>query len=70
MTEHTRTVHAECHLSNCPICDGGLFHCEVCGQAEGEMTPECPGRDVFKFCRCCKAPPSAPCYFTHAGSTQ
>ncbi len=33
---------------NCPICDGGLSQCKVCGLAEVELddTPECSGKSV------------------------
>lgn len=27
---------------NCPICNGGLTMCRVCGLAEGSLTTECP----------------------------
>lgn len=33
----------------CPICDGGLAWCKACGQAEGELTPECPGSVEYRF---------------------
>ena len=41
--EHVRLVHVNCQRPYCPICDGGLFVCTVCGQAEGELEHECPG---------------------------
>lgn len=41
--EHVRLVHVDCRRPHCPICDGGLFVCTVCGQAEGELQPVCPG---------------------------
>lgn len=28
----------------CMYCDGGLFHCTVCGGAEGSLTEHCCGR--------------------------
>lgn len=28
---------------HCPFCEGGLFHCTVCGAVEGELLPTCPG---------------------------
>lgn len=46
MREHTREVHNDCEYPNCPICDGGLFHCTVCGLAEGSLTTECCGEKV------------------------
>lgn len=30
----------------CPICDGGLALCEVCGCFEGSLPSECPGEKV------------------------
>lgn len=30
----------------CPICDGGLALCKVCGGADGCMTADCPGRHL------------------------
>jgi hypothetical protein len=44
MMEHVRLTHENCERSHCAICDGGLFLCAVCGQAEGELEPTCPGR--------------------------
>lgn len=32
----------DCTRPNCPICDGGLAHCTVCGGAEGSLPTECP----------------------------
>ena len=32
--------------TNCPICDGGLAYCKVCGGAEGSLTTDCPGERV------------------------
>ena len=32
-----------CGADHCPICEGGLAVCKVCGLAEGELTTECPG---------------------------
>lgn len=31
---------------SCPICDGGLSVCKVCGLAEGTLTTDCPGEPV------------------------
>lgn len=34
---HKRAVkHENCEITNCPICDGGLFQCADCGAAEIE----------------------------------
>jgi hypothetical protein len=44
--EH-KYIAPETHNCNndavCPICDGGLSVCSVCGGAEGSMPTECPG---------------------------
>lgn len=31
----------------CPICDGGLSVCKICGLFEGALTTDCPGARVF-----------------------
>lgn len=31
----------------CPICDGGVFSCSVCGLVEYSLTTECPGVPCF-----------------------
>ena len=44
--EHRRPHQRVVHPSDCdcgPICRGGLFECAVCGQAEAELEPSCPG---------------------------
>lgn len=45
---HTLETPATCPCSgdsgNCPICDGGLALCKVCGGAEASLPSECPGR--------------------------
>lgn len=33
---------------SCPVCDGGLSVCLVCGAAEGELPRECPGRTMTR----------------------
>lgn len=35
---------------NCPVCDGGLGVCAVCGAAECELLdmPECPGHKKWR----------------------
>lgn len=30
------------HCLGCNLCDGGLFHCRLCGQAEGDLAKTCP----------------------------
>lgn len=32
---------------SCNVCDGGLAICRVCGLAEGCLTTDCPGEDVY-----------------------
>ena len=44
MVDHIPVVHKNCERSFCPICDGGLFLCSVCGCAEGATTDDCPGK--------------------------
>lgn len=41
---HRATVHENCERTHCPICEGGLFLCTVCGALEGALLPTCPGR--------------------------
>ena len=41
--KHTLESHTNCRRDDhCPICDGGLANCIVCGAAEGELTTDCP----------------------------
>lgn len=35
-THRRRVKHENCEITNCPICDGGLFQCADCGAAEIE----------------------------------
>lgn len=42
--KHEYVVHTNCADPYCGICLGGLKLCSVCGQAEGELEPECPGK--------------------------
>lgn len=28
---------------SCPVCDGGIAICKVCGLMEGALTTDCPG---------------------------
>lgn len=46
--EHQYKTPAECKCDNqgCPICDGGLSVCKVCGCMEGSLPSECPGTRV------------------------
>jgi hypothetical protein len=42
--KHKYVVHApDCEIRHCPICEGGLALCSVCGLAEGSLTMSCPG---------------------------
>lgn len=43
MMQHKQVVHIRCQENHCPICEGGLSLCEICGGAEGSMPTECPG---------------------------
>lgn len=41
---HVLERHEKCDRPYpCPICDGGLASCTVCGGAEGDLTTDCPG---------------------------
>lgn len=44
--EHIYEKHDACEVQNCPICDGGLLHCTVCGGFEGSLTTDCCGRKI------------------------
>lgn len=44
--DHTREKHQHCDKAHCPICDGGLFSCTVCGGAEASLTEDCCGRQL------------------------
>ncbi len=44
MTKHTLyKCPPECDHPHCPICEGGLALCIVCGGAEGSLPTDCPG---------------------------
>lgn len=43
---HVAVVHSTCTDTSCPICEGGLFLCSVCGGSEGSLLPSCPGRQL------------------------
>jgi len=51
--DHRAVVDGPCFASDgrrsCPICDGGLCVCKICGLAEGELTTECPGVSSRKY---------------------
>ena len=42
MSGHVYEKHENCELNHCPICDGGLSVCTVCGGWEGSLTSDCP----------------------------
>lgn len=46
MKDHTFEKHDKCDRLHCPICEGGLSHCTVCGGLEGSLPTECPGRHM------------------------
>lgn len=46
MAEHIQVKHTNCENLYCPICEGGLFVCEVCGGLEGGVPTECPGEQM------------------------
>jgi hypothetical protein len=43
---HQFEKHENCQIQNCPVCDGGLSVCAVCGGAEGSLTTDCIGRKL------------------------
>ncbi len=43
MKKHKAVIHINCQETHCPVCDGGLYICEVCGLIEGSLTTDCPG---------------------------
>lgn len=45
--DHVPEEHTDCKDPYCPICQGGLFVCKVCGLTEGSLTTECPGRESW-----------------------
>lgn len=36
-------LDCQCHEDRCPLCEGGLTLCTVCGGAEGSLPTACPG---------------------------
>lgn len=43
-TPHLLVTHDRCsNPGHCPICDGGLALCAVCGALEGALLDSCPG---------------------------
>ncbi|HLD89872.1 MAG TPA: hypothetical protein VI911_02435 [Patescibacteria group bacterium] len=44
--KHTFVKHEKCKITPCPICDGALALCSVCGGAESSLTTECCGEKM------------------------
>lgn len=44
--KHAFVVHTNCSIRNCPICEGGLHLCSVCGGAESSLTTDCPDKKI------------------------
>ncbi len=45
--KHKYVIHpATCEDPYCPVCEGGLAICAVCGLAEGALTTDCSGSKV------------------------
>jgi len=44
MSKHVWVTHCDCKTIGCPICDGGIAVCKVCGLIEGSLTTDCPGK--------------------------
>lgn len=49
MKEHVRLVYENCTEDGCPICDGSLYECAVCGLFGGALTSECPGEESYRL---------------------
>ncbi len=49
-TGHRRTI-CKPACNGCHLCDGGLFLCKVCGEAEAVLKDHCPGPE-FKHGDC------------------
>lgn len=47
MTDHVYEEHKQCSRLHCPICDGGLAVCTICGCLEGSLASECPGFNCY-----------------------
>lgn len=48
--KHIYETHTDCRTPYCPVCDGGLAICTVCGLIEGSLTTDCPGQESWKQC--------------------
>lgn len=40
---HLWHARKDCTRENCPVCDGGLALCKICGGLEGALLDSCPG---------------------------
>lgn len=40
---HKWEKHEGCEMTHCPVCEGGLSVCRVCGGGEGALTTDCAG---------------------------
>jgi hypothetical protein len=43
MANHVYEKHQGCNNPNCPVCDGSMTRCVVCGGSQGALTTDCPG---------------------------
>jgi hypothetical protein len=43
---HRAERHMDCDRTACPICEGGLTYCVICGGSEGSLLPRCPGKQL------------------------
>lgn len=41
--KHILVEHENCENAYCPVCQGGLSVCKVCGTMEGGLTTDCAG---------------------------
>ena len=47
--KHVWVTHENCQKPGvCPICDGGISICKICGHVEGSITTECPGEKTYQ----------------------
>lgn len=50
LTAHRYRTPEECECdgrAGCPVCEGGLGICKVCGNLEGALTTHCPGAQSY-----------------------
>lgn len=47
MADHAYESHENClKEGQCPICDGGLVACTICGGAEASLPTQCPQKEM------------------------